>query len=119
MTDEYETKYITNYKIIFPIENEDDLIIHVTNLKPINKALHDDEVSTRIKSIFTSTVSAIKKALLENNINLIDGKSDLVPSSDDINATIGTIDNKTEALALYLEDMAKHIRNKEFENKNE
>lgn len=40
-------------------------------------------------------------------------------SSDDINATIGTIDNKTEALALYLEDMAKRIRNKEFENKNE
>ena len=40
-------------------------------------------------------------------------------SSDDINATIGTIDNKTEALALYLEDMAKRIRNKEFEKESE
>jgi hypothetical protein len=40
-------------------------------------------------------------------------------SSDDINATIGTIHNKTEALALYLEDMAKRIRNKEFEKENE
>lgn len=39
--------------------------------------------------------------------------------SDDINATIGTIDNKTEALALYLEDMAKHIRNKKFEKESE
>lgn len=80
MTDVYQTKYITNYKIIFPIENEDDLIIHVTNLKPINKALHDDELSTRINSIFTSTISAIKKALLENNINLIDSKSEPLES---------------------------------------
>lgn len=41
---------------------------------------HDDELSTRIKSIFTSTISAIKKALLENNINLIDSKSDPLES---------------------------------------
>ena len=38
---------------------------------------------------------------------------------DHSNATIGTIDNKTEALALYLEDMAKRIRNKEFEKESE
>ena len=107
MVDDYQRKYITNYKIIFPIENEDDLIIHVTNLRPINKALHNDNVSTSIKSILTSTVSAIKKALLEHNIKLVDGNSDSLESL--YKQSIIDFKNKTTSDPVPFYDFIKYI----------